>query len=125
MPQPVSVSIDVADLTRATEFYVQALSCKIKTRYSDIWAVVTIGGLDIHLQEKHAGTIAAAEQKRHYERHWTPVHLDFGVENVEIAMGLVKQHGGSTEGYESGEAADIGHCADPFGNGFCLIRESI
>ncbi len=125
MPQPVSVSIDVADLTRATEFYVHALSCEIKKKYSDNWAVLVIGGLDIHLLEKRAGTIAAAEQKRHYERHWTPVHLDFGVEDVKIAIELVKQHGGSSEGYEIGEAADIAHCADPFGNGFCLIRESI
>lgn len=123
MPHSVSVSIDVSDLTRATAFYVEALSCELKTRYSDTWAVLTIRGLDIHLLEKRAETIAAADEKRHYERHWTPVHLDFSVDNVEFAMKTVKQAGGSVDQYIAGESADIAHCADPFGNGFCLIRE--
>lgn len=125
MPQLVSVSIDVNDLKRATEFYTSALSCEMKTIYSDVWAVVAIGGLDIHLLEKDERTIAAAGQKRGYDRHWTPVHLDFSVEKVEVVMQMVQQQGGTVEGHEIGENAEIAHCADPFGNGFCLIREEI
>jgi predicted enzyme related to lactoylglutathione lyase len=30
--------------------------------------------------------------------------------------------GGSHEGGESGDWGSIAYCADPFGNGFCLIK---
>jgi predicted enzyme related to lactoylglutathione lyase len=123
MVQTVSVSIDVSNIAIATDFYLQALGCVFKTKYSESWAVVSIAGVDIHFLERDAGTIAGGEQKRHYERHWTPVHLDFGVENVEPVLALVKEFGGSVENFITGDTADIAHCADPFGNGFCLIRE--
>lgn len=125
MSKTVSISIDVGDLAQATAFYVDALSCTLKKTYSETWTVVTIGTLDIHLLEKKEGTIGASKQERSYERHWTPVHLDFGVENVDSASNLVEEHGGVVEGIEKGEGADIAFCADPYGNGFCLIRESL
>lgn len=125
MPNTASVSIDVANLTQAIDFYVQALSCSLKNTYSDTWAAVSIGSLDLHLLEKQEGTIGASQQQRSFERHWTPVHLDFGVDDVDHAAQLVEAHGGTVEGIEKAEAADIAFCADPFGNGFCLIRESL
>jgi len=123
--QSVSVSVDVGDLERATNFYENALSCTLKKRYSETWAVISIGDIDIHLLEKEEGSMGAAAQKRDYGRHWTPVHLDFGVEDVETISNLVERHGGAVEGIEKTDAADIAFCADPYGNGFCLIRESI
>lgn len=121
MPQQVSITIDVSDLTNALEFYMQALSCELKNKHSDDWAVISIGGVHINLLERKTGTVAAAEHKRSYERHWTPVHLDFSVESVSATIDLVKQYGGSIDGHVPSEGSKLAHCADPFGNGFCLV----
>lgn len=118
-----SISIDVADMERALEFYTQALGCEFKARYADAWQVVTSAGLPIHLQQKAAGTIAAGTHQRDYQRHWTPVHLDFTVMDIRPVCTAIEAHGGSVEGQSFAEQADIAHCADPFGNGFCVIRE--
>ncbi len=125
MPQPVSLSIDVSDVEQAIAFYTDALNCELKQRYSDDWVVIAIGGLDIHLQLKQPGSIGAADQARTYARHWTPVHLDFGVADVKAALAQVERCGGIVEQFIPGQNADIAHCVDPFGHGFCLIRESI
>ena len=123
MNSRVSISIDVADLDRAVTFYTQALGCSEKTKFSDQWQVLILDGLDIHLQEKEPGSNATAHQQRDYDRHWTPIHLDFGVADIKQAASLVDLHGGTTESMSFSEVADIALCADPFGNGFCLIRE--
>ncbi|WP_019617245.1 VOC family protein [Psychromonas ossibalaenae] len=121
MSQKISITIDVADLTKAIDFYVQALSCDLKDKHSEDWAVLSIGGLNINLLEKNEGTTAAAEHKRSYKRHWTPVHLDFNVDNLEASMELVKKYGGEVEGHVSAEDSAFAHCSDPFGNGFCIV----
>ena len=123
MNNQVSISIDVADLARAVDFYTNALGCKQKIKYTEQWEVLTAGGLDLHIQEKEAGTIAAGSETRHYSRHWTPVHLDFGVADIRRACDAVEKHGGHVENQSFSDNADIALCADPFGNGFCLIRE--
>ena len=123
MIKSVSVSIDVNDVQRAIDFYTNALSCELKMRYSEDWVVVSIGVLDIHLQENEAGTHGAGEEKRHYNRHWTPLHLDFDVDDIRSVCNVIKENGGSVESQSFGQKTDIAQCADPFGNGFCVIRE--
>ncbi len=123
MDSKVSLSIDVGDIQQAPAFYTQALGCHFKTRYSDDWQVVEFGGLDIHLQEKAAGTVAAGEHRRDYQRHWTPVHLDFTVDDIRPACDAIEEAGGLVEDQSFSAQADIANCADPFGNGFCVIRE--
>lgn len=123
MLHSLSVSIDVPDLERAVTFYVEALSCRLKRTISENWAVLAAGEVEIHLLEKREKTIAAADQRRSYERHWTPVHLDFVVSDVDLASAQIANFGGTVEAVHKGDLADIAHCADPFGNGFCLIRE--
>lgn len=123
MTNSVSISIDVPDMQQALAFYSGPLGCEFKTKYADGWQVLTIGGVDIHLQEKAPGTVAAAAQQRDYQRHWTPVHLDFVVPDIRPVCEALAAAGGLVEGQSFSEQADIAHCADPFGNGFCLIRE--
>ncbi|MEO0997488.1 MAG: VOC family protein [Pseudomonadota bacterium] len=123
MNSHVSVSVDVEDIAKAVAFYTNALDCEFKAKHTDDWQVLTLGGLDIHLLQKKEGTTAAASDSRRYERHWTPVHLDFGVADIRAASAKVEQHGGRVENQSFSDSADIASCADPFGNGFCLIRE--
>lgn len=125
MARRATISIDVSDMSKALKFYVEALGCKFKKKYSDDWQVVSVGSLDLHIQEKAAGTIGAADEKRHYQRHWTPVHLDFIVDDIVPVCAEVEKYGGSVEKKALSEVADLANCADPFGNGFDLIREDL
>ncbi|MCK5726045.1 MAG: hypothetical protein KAH22_04355 [Thiotrichaceae bacterium] len=121
----ISVSIDVSDLKKAEIFYVRALGCKKVRDQGSNMVVLSVENCDIYLQEKEAGTkpLVSSTVVRDYKRHWTPIHLDFLCENVdELVLKIVKL-GGSHEGGESGDWGSIAHCADPFGNGFCIINE--
>lgn len=121
----ISVSIDVSNLKRAESFYIEALGCKkLRDQGSDM-AVLSTDNCDIYLQEKEAGTkpLVSDEVVRDYKRHWTPVHLDFLTENIDEVVKKILQLGGLHEGGESGDWGSIAYCADPFGNGFCVINE--
>ena len=121
----ISVSIDVSNLKQAETFYIEALGCKKLRDQGTDMVVLATDNCDIYLQEKEAGTkpLVSSEVVRDYERHWTPVHLDFLTENVDEVVKKILQLGGLHEGGESGNWGAIAHCADPFGNGFCVINE--
>jgi predicted enzyme related to lactoylglutathione lyase len=44
-------------------------------------------------------------------------------DDVAEVVTRVKESGGRHEGGESGDWGAIAYCADPFGNGFCIINE--
>lgn len=121
----ISVSIDVSNLNQAETFYVEALGCKkLRDQGSDM-TVLSTENCDIYLQQKHEGSkpLLSSEVVRDYSRHWTPVHLDFLAKNVDELVEKIVRLGGRHEGGESGEWGSIAYCADPFGNGFCIINE--
>lgn len=118
----VSVCIDVSDLARGTAFYCDALGCSLVEEHTD-HNTMSAAGVTIHISAKAAGTHATpAGSPRHYERHWTPVHLDFDVEDIDAAISRVEAGGGSVEGVKRGDWGAAAFCADPFGNGFCLLQ---
>ena len=121
----ISVSIDVSNLKEAEAFYVEALGCKKIRDQGSNMAVLSTENCNIYLQEKEAGTkpLASSEIVRDYKRHWTPVHLDFLTENIDAVVERILRLGGLHEGGESGDWGSIAYCADPFGNGFCVINE--
>ena len=121
----VSISIDVPDRERATEFFVAALGCTKVRDQAPNMTVLSAGNIELYLLQRAHGSNAATsgERPRDYGRHWTPIHLDFLVDDVEGAVERVVAAGGVHEGGEQGEWGAIAYCADPFGNGFCLIRE--
>ena len=121
----ISVSIDVSNLKQAETFYIEALGCKKRRDQGSDMAVLSTENCDIYLQEKEAGTkpLVSSEVVREYKRHWTPVHLDFLTENLDEVVKKILQLGGLHEGGENGDWGSIAYCADPFGNGFCVINE--
>ena len=122
----LSVSIDVSDLKQAELFYVEALGCKKFRDQGASMVVIAVENCDIYLQEKAAGTKPLPTDKaivRDYFRHWSPIHLDFLCENVDERVAKIVEMGGKHEGGESGDWGSIAYCADPFGNGFCIINE--
>lgn len=117
------VNIDVPDLARAEAFYTQAFGLTVSRRFGS-------GGLELsglpaklYLLEKPEGSVGAAQDLRRYGRHWTPVHLDIVVDDLESALekalgaGAVADAGPRTHVW-----GKIAVLADPFGNGLCLIE---
>lgn len=118
----VSICIDVSDLPLATRFYCEALGCLIvKTRTSH--TTLSAEGVTVQLLLKEAGTEAHTTPGciRTYERHWTPVHLDFEVSNIDETMSSVERLGGKVEEVKRSDWGAAAFCADPFGNGLCLV----
>jgi predicted enzyme related to lactoylglutathione lyase len=60
---------------------------------------------------------------RAYQRHWTPVHLDFHVESLSEAVERAIAAGAVVEQrFENPNHGSAAFCSDPFGHGFCLIE---
>jgi predicted enzyme related to lactoylglutathione lyase len=120
------INIDVADLEKALVFYRDALGLRLERRLFD-GSVVEMSGASskIHLLAKPGGSTAAMQAGilRSYRRHWTPVHLDFEVEDVERAVGRTVACGAILEGeIQSFNWGRMATLSDPFGHGFCLVQ---
>jgi lactoylglutathione lyase len=117
------VNIDVPDLAAAERFYVEAFGLAPARRFGD--GGVELGGwpVRLYLLEKAAGTIGAGDQPRRYERHWSPVHLDVVVEDIDVALARALAAGAVAEGEIRTDVwGRIVVLADPFGHGICLIQ---
>ena len=69
--------------------------------------------------------LGSTKVERDYQRHWTPVHLDFIVPDLDPAMARLTTLGGSLDReVQTRDYGRIANMADPFGNGFDLIEFS-
>ena len=118
----VLVNIDVPDLKAAEAFYTSAFDLAVSRRFDGV-TELSGGSALIHLLEKAEGTSGAEDDPRFYGRHWTPLHLDLIVEDLEAAL-LRAITAGATVEYDPTDHAwgRIAMLADPFGHGFCLIQ---
>jgi predicted enzyme related to lactoylglutathione lyase len=119
------VNIDVDDLAKAEAFYTRAFGLKAGRRFGA--GGVELLGLSapLYLLVKAAGTTASAAtgQTRDYSRHWTPVHIDVVVDDVEAAVKRAEAAGAVLESpVKSANWGKLALMADPFGHGFCLIE---
>ncbi len=120
------VCIDVDDLENAVAFYTQAFGLSTG-RQSGEWVELLGAPCAIDVLAKPPGTKAlptgAPRGLRSYDRHWTPVHLDVVVGDVDTAVARAVAAGAVLE--REAEAKPWGRIAllaDPFGHGFCLIE---
>ena len=119
------VNIDVDDLARATAFYTAAFGLTPGRRFGEDGIELLGGSAALYLLVKVAGSPAGAKvaQPRDYRRHWTPVHLDFVVPDIEAALGRAIAAGAVAESGIADHAwGRIAQLADPFGHGFCLLQ---
>jgi lactoylglutathione lyase len=119
------VNIDVDDLEAGVRFYTRAFGLRVGRRLGA--EVVELLGAEapFYLLQKAAGTapFAGAAAGRDYRRHWTPVHLDIVVEDLDAALALAEGAGGKREGEIREHAwGRIVLVADPFGHGLCLLQ---
>ncbi len=118
-------NIDVDDLTVAIDFYSRALGLTVGRRFGAAGAEMLGASSPIYLLEKSSDSHAChgPGPKRHYSRHWTPVHLDFVVPDIHSACSRAQNAGAIQEGPLRTHAwGHIAVFADPFGHGFCLIQ---
>src|SRR5665213_394855 len=107
----IEICVDVPDLARGIRFYADAFGfSKLSEPYPGV-AVLKAGTAKITLLQKREGTKPSpnAQDIRHYDRHWTPVHLDFHVDDLKAALGRATRAGATTEQFfenpEHGSAA--------------------
>jgi predicted enzyme related to lactoylglutathione lyase len=119
------VNLDVDDLDKAVRFYVSALGLKPGRRFGAFGVEMLGTSAPIYLLLKSPGTAASGttSQRRSYQRHWTPVHLDFVVDEIEPSVERAVLAGARLEKpiaiHKWGKLALM---ADPFGHGFCFVQ---
>jgi predicted enzyme related to lactoylglutathione lyase len=119
------VNVDVDDLEKAERFYTSALGLRVGRRFGGGGVELIGAEAPIYLLVAAPGTapFRGAQAVRDYRRHWTPVHLDFAVDDIEAAVARAVAAGARVEvpiaQHEYGKLAVL---ADPLGHGLCLLQ---
>lgn len=122
----VSISIDVPNMTDGMKFYSSAFGfSKVAEPVPGI-VVLRSGEAKICLLERVSGSSPSVytQELRHYERHWTPVHMDIHVDDFKATLARAIAAGAKQEQFfeANSEHGSVAFCSDPFGHGFCLIE---
>ena len=119
------VNLDVDDLEKAADFYASAFGLKVGRRFGTFGVEMLGSSAPIYLLVKSPGTSASdtTSQRRSYQRHWTPVHLDFVVGEIEPAVERAVLAGARLEQpVTTHKWGKLALMSDPFGHGFCFVQ---
>ena len=119
------LNIDVPDIEAAVRFYTSAIGLRVGRRFDEDFVELLGSDAPIYLLRKDAGTSIgpAGGDIRRYERHWSPIHPDFVVEDIGSAIARATAAGAVQEGEtRDAQYGKLAMFADPFGHGFCLIE---
>ena len=119
------INLDVDDIERAVRFYTEGVGLRLGRRFDDAFVELLGGEAPIYLLKKAAGTPAATttQARRDYSRHWTPLHLDFVVSDLDEAVARATSAGATLESPPSDHAyGRLALLSDPFGHGFCFLE---
>ncbi len=113
------------NLAEGVAFYCGAFGFSKKSE--PVPGVAVLHGLNVELclLQKDAGSKPSptTTDRRTFERHWTPVHLDLHVDDLHAALARVEALGAKREQlFEHDGPGSAALCSDPFGNGFCLLQ---
>ena len=121
----IIINIDVPDLAPAIDFYSAALGLKLNRIIDEDVAELIGASSVIYLLQNPAGShpVSTHHLVRNYSRHWTPVHMDFVVDEVIEAAKRAIDAGAIPESecieWKGSKCITF---SDPFGHGFCLIE---
>ena len=121
----VSLSVDVPNLAEGVRFYSEAFGFSKKSEPVPGVAVLRAGDSEICVVERASGSSPSShtQETRHYDRHWTPVHMDLHVDNLKEALQSALNAGAKQEQlFDEPGHGGVAFCSDPFGHGFCLIE---
>ena len=121
----IIINIDVPELDPAIHFYTAALGLSHTRTLDDDVAELRGAAATIYLLQKSAGSpaVMAPPVSRDYQRHWTPVHFDLVVPDVDAAAARALAAGAKQEtGHVDWRGSRCISFSDPFGHGFCFIQ---
>ena len=121
----LSVSIDVPSAEEGLRFYGDAFGfLKVSEPYPGV-VLTRSDDAELLLLVKASGSVPCphVDAKRHYDRHWTPIHVDFHVDDFKASLERALKAGAIQEQlFEMPGRPAVAFCSDPFGHGFCLIE---
>jgi predicted enzyme related to lactoylglutathione lyase len=123
----VHAYIEVSDLERGIAFYRDGLGLALKRRLGPGWVELDGANLPIFLLGNRPviAELGDTRAERSFARHWTPVHLDFIVSDLDAVVTRLTGLGASLDRpVQQAEYGRMANMADPFGNGFDLIEFS-
>ncbi|MBB3141093.1 VOC family protein [Halomonas organivorans] len=123
----ILINIDVPELAPAIAFYCTAFGLVLGRELDDDVAELTGAEARIYLLRHDSGSPCAkgSGQHRDYARHWTPVHFDVVVDDIDQATARVLGCGAVQESEcVHWQGSTCVTFSDPFGHGFCLIEFS-
>ena len=108
-------------MDRAVEFYGRGLGLEIQ-KHEKEWAKAVLGDQVFWIMKVAAGTNGAIS--RNYQRHWTPIHLDFHVDDFDAAVKRALAAGGKLdrEIQRNPDGGALANLSDPSGNGIDLVQ---
>lgn len=121
----IRICIDVNDMERAVAFYTEGLGLHCGRRFQSGFVELLGAGspIDLLLQTEGSRPLPGSTATRSYQRHWTPVHLDFVVDDIDAAVSRLLQHGAVLEQPVTDRVwGRIAGLADPFGHGIDLLQ---
>ncbi|MHB8912790.1 MAG: VOC family protein, partial [Lysobacter sp.] len=92
------INIDVPVLAPALAFYLAAFGLHVGRRFGDDAIELLGADAPVYLLHKAPGTHAAGESRRDYARHWTPIHCDVVVDDLDAALARAIAAGAVQEG---------------------------
>jgi predicted enzyme related to lactoylglutathione lyase len=119
------ICIDVNDLDKGIEFYCRAIGLRPGRRLGNSWVELLGASCPIDLLANPVGSspYPGSAAERNYRRHWTPVHLDFVVDELDAAVRSAEAAGAILErAIQERKWGRMANMADPFGHGFCLLE---
>ncbi len=123
----VHVYVEVTTMEQGIAFYCDGLGLTVKQRFTPRWIELTGANAPIFLLANLPLTadLGDTTHTRDYRRHWTPVHLDFIVSDLDGMLARLQALGGRLDRpVKQRDYGRIANMADPFGNGFDLIEFS-
>jgi predicted enzyme related to lactoylglutathione lyase len=121
----VIVNVDVDRLDEGIRFYTAAFGLRVGRRFGQNGVELVGAECAIFLLTLAPGSkpFSIAEEGRRYDRHWTPVHLDFIVDDIEASLARAVVAGALVEvPVQQHPYGKLAVMADPFGHGICFVQ---
>lgn len=116
----IVICIDVDNAERAGNFYRDGLGLTMVASGPG-WAKMALGDqiFMLGIPWGQDGPIP-----RDYQRHWTPLHLDFFVDDFDAAVERATKAGATLDRpiLRRADRGDMANMSDPSGNGFDMIQ---
>ena len=118
----IGISIDVEDVARAVDFYRDGLGLR-SIDSGQGWATMSLGEQTFFLGIPWGPD---GRLERDHRRHWTPVHLDFVVDDFDASVERAEKAGAKLDRpvLRRPDLGDMANMSDPSGNGFELIQRT-